>query len=265
MEELCHAVGLHVLATLDGYSRGVADIRFERPPVREVALTVFFASVDALSVTALVPLLTEWQRNYPSIEETFPERPRRLDTDAVRPLRSRWPCPLVTASDGTGNSVAVQSDRIIRRWAFSEGRYPGYNQLAAELEPRLQELAELCSTIGTPLVQEGASCEYRNEIDRFTSRQQAVGILTDWGDQASSPKILADFLGMHLHFHVEDCSVYATINGADEEEQFTLLLESETDSETGNEPLGGLQRAHDALVSTFLQLTSEEQQREWGQ
>lgn len=251
-------------ADLRSYIHGVEDIRFDRPPVREVALTVYFASVDALSATALVPLLTMWQADYPTIEETFPERPRRPDADGFRQLPARWPCPLVTASDGMGNSIAVQSDRITRRWAFREGRYPGYSQLATELEPRLGELSELCGTLGAHLVLEGASCEYRNEIEGMTSRKQILGILTGWTGQAPPPKSPADFLGMHLHFQVEECSVYATINGADHSEGLTMLLESETDSGSENEKLGGLERAHDALVTTFLQISSEEQQREWG-
>lgn len=239
--------------------------RFVRPPVREVALTVFFPMVDALTVSSMLPLLAQWQKSYPEVEERFPDRPRSLDPERSPGSRLKLPCPMVTLSDTLGNSISVQGDRLVRRWAVNAETYPGFDSLAADLAERFSEFAEQCRVLDVAVEPDGASCEYRNAIGN-TSRQQAVGVLTDWQKQNEVQPVqpAAHFLGMHMHFHQDECSVYATINGADDDETTSLIIESETDALPGGESLGGLVRAHDALVATFLRVTSSAQHAEWG-
>ncbi len=249
------------------------SVAFERPPVREVALTVYFDPIREMTVSSLSRLLRDWGSDDATIEEQLPLR-SRYPHDSVAATTSGYPfgrCPLVTLTFDTGESVAIQNDRLVKRWIFSGSDvYPGFDALSRDLEQRFEDFTETAQNLydvrPDPI---GASCEYVNEIGEISPRQLMLGVLTNWrvGHEVSAEPA-AKYVGMHLHYQgvpgFDDCVLRVTIDGDDNAAESVLTLDAQTATEPRDEPLGGLGYAHDALIQGFVSVTSEQMHTQWG-
>lgn len=129
--------------------------RYEKPPVEEVALGVYFDRLDGLRATMLGEVAALWRGSYPEISEQ-PERP------PVPPElpAGAWPMPALqvqlsqfpplprccfASSDGC-RVIQLQRDCLVHNWRNSaEQAYPHYKELVpdfAEAYTALESFAE---------------------------------------------------------------------------------------------------------------------------
>lgn len=253
---------------------GAKSVRFDRPPVQAVELTVFFEEIDGLQVSHLSALREAWRREYPDSDELPPLRPHNRGgaEAAVQAIGRAWPFPylMLSTPDGRGG-VAIQNDRFTRSWAFTleADKYPGFATLSADLESRLEIFAEhVRRETDQELTFTGASCMYNNRIDGYTAEQMLVGIATRWSTKVEAESLRAMYAGVRLHTCSDDALEGCYVNLAldvDGDGCF-LIFESERDQrpDDDNLRLAGLDIAHDQLIQKFVEFTSPAMQEEWG-
>jgi hypothetical protein len=253
---------------------------FTDPPVVSVSLSVFFEPVESLQASHLSSLRERWKDHYPNLAELPPLRPRnRGGNEAALVPIGAWPCPYIMfSSEDDQSSIAIQSDRFIRFWSFrpDESRpvgYPGFDEIRADLVRHFDEFRD---TIRLELDQEvvltGSECDYLNLLDEeMPAEQLMVGVTTKWATPVDASTTTAvSYGGIRLHLcdtdELEGCSVTLRLDIDSDgpmlgiESGFEL---SDADDTPGVE-LGGLDRAHEKLIQTFLEYTSDDMQKRWG-
>lgn len=248
-------------------------VRFSNPPVKRVALTLRFTSDGSIQASHVAPLRVRWAEEFPLAEEAPPLTPYDVDAEGPTFLSSdeAWPLPFTRYSNNTGDrSIAFQNDRLQVSWRFEPDTpsYPGFDALAGELSQRFAELKSLLADVGVAIVVDGARCDYLNVLDRETSAQAAVGVLTDWGAAPSARVDAGGFVGVHIHpcQQEEEHGCNAVLSTEAVGEDATLRVSVERDrADEGEGEFDGLREAHDELVNIFLDFTTEEQKRRWGQ
>jgi len=156
-------------------------------------------------------------------------------------------------------------------WGFGEqySDYPGFDELAGDLEHRLEQLGH-CVTeeTGQSVSPVGSECVYLNEFEEIPFEQMASGVLTRWKRPGLELHPLnTDHGGLRLHFGSErnpdSCPV--TLRVSEDDQRSQMNLEATRDLDHGEAlPMGGLLSGHNQLTQTFLSYTSESMRREWG-
>lgn len=257
-----------------------SGLEFTDPPVVSVALTVYFEPLENLQASHLSSLREQWKDHYPHLAELPPLRPRNRGGNeaALVPLGS-WPCPYVMFSSQDEQSfIAIQSDRFIRSWSFSANEdtvtvYPGFEQIREDLVQHFDEFKE---TVRAELDQEivitGSECDYLNLLnDEMSFEQLMVGVTTKWSASIDTPvRSAVTYGGVRLHLcdseELEGCSVTLRLDVDSDGPMLGIesaLGLSESDAATELE-LGGLDRAHEKLIETFLDYTSNQMHDKWG-
>lgn len=262
--------------TADSVSR--AD--FLQPPVVSVSLTVFFEPVESLQASHLSSLRERWKDHYPNLAELPPLRPRNRGGNeaSLVPIGS-WPCPYVMfSSEDDESSIAIQSDRFIRSWSFRADRapssaYPGFKEIRKDL---VQHFEEFQRTLRAELSQEllitGSECDYLNLLDsEMPPEQLMVGVTTKWSATVDAPVSSAvTYGGVRLHLcdadELDGCSVTLRLDVDSDGPMLGIesAYELSDDGSDAAVELGGLDRAHEKLIYTFLEYTSDEMQNKWG-
>lgn len=252
---------------------GPTDVRFAQPPVKVVELTIFFDQLEGLQASHLSQLREKWRGEYPQVAELAPSAPPR--NNVTRPTISgpgsgTWPCPEVQFSTADGDEgLAIQNDRVIRRWYFGFKEYPGFAALSDDLLSRLDQFEHVLKTeLGVQgLTFTGGQCWYVNEIENMNDDELAVGLLTGWSGTVANTGVRRwSFLRLHKCDDVEldGCSLTATVDG-NHEDSPVLILDSLTDDvREGEGPRELIDRAHGQLLREFMELTSEVQHEKWG-
>lgn len=248
-------------------------MRFENPPVTAVDLTVYFEPVQGLQVSHFSALREAWRSEYPDTAELPPLRPQNRDGEETSVVRidQAWPFPfLMFGSSDNSGTVSFQNDRLTRSWRFTEGsQYPGFVSLAADLESRLREFESVVKAETEQDVRlVGAECSYRNRLDDDLGGGALIGLLTGWQAPPFEPPLTARYSGLRLHMCDDEdlagCALWISMD-VDEDGVF-LTLNSETDGAAGDDArLGGLEKAHDQLIVRFLEFTSQDMHRQWGE
>lgn len=252
-------------------------VRFTKPPVRSVSLSLFFQSVPGLQVSFFSSLREAWKSDYPNSAELPPLRPRNRGGEeaVIVPVSSAWPFPYVMfTTAGDQESIAFQSDRFTRTWTFSpDGEYPGFEALAGELALRFEQFSDVVkSETGEDVKVTGSSCDYSNTMPTdLTGPELLVGVVSKWTTPAGTlPGLNAEYAGVRFHLCGDDeldgCSINVALDW--DEDGAYLGIESSfdvDDLESQDTPrLGGLDRAHDKLIATFVEFTSDAMHSEWG-
>jgi len=250
--------------------------------VVSVSLTVYFEPIENLQASHLSSLREQWKGNYPNLAELPPLRPRNRGGNeaALFPIAS-WPCPYVMFStEDDQESIAIQSDRFIRSWSFQADEtesvtYPGFEQIRADLVEHFDEFKETVQAeLDHDVVVTGSECDYINSLDDDLSPEQLmVGLTTKWStavNVSESPALT--YGGVRLHLcndpDLQGCSVTLRLD-ADREDGPMLGITSSFDLAENEDAsiaieLGGLDRAHERLIETFLEYTSDEMHKKWG-
>jgi hypothetical protein len=258
-----------------------SDVRFERPPVRKVTLTVYFELSTPLQVMHLSPLRQLWRSEFPETQELAPLAPlggRHSEVEYVSP-DSPWLFPQLVFSDsGSERQITIQSDRFSLTWAFqakaadqpSPGFYPGYEELRKDLESRLGLFTKIAMAEADARFEYSAiECRYENQIEGYSGSELAVGVLTGWAERSSAVALIPlNYAGMRLHQCAsEENQESAVLVGVDSEidNLATMFIEVTKKVDEAQAPLEALDIAHDVLISTFLQTSSASQRENWGE
>lgn len=253
---------------------------FTEPPVVSVSLTVFFEPVERLQASHLSSLRERWKNDYPNLAELPPLRARNRGGNeaALVPLGS-WPCPYIMFSgQDDRSSIAIQNDRFIRSWSFRANEhapegYPGFEQIREDLVEHFDDFKKtLRDELNQEVVVTGSECDYLNVLETdMVFEQLLVGLTTKWSAPVAQPTTSAiTYAGVRLHLCDDDgldgCSV--TLRLDVDSDGATLGIESEfevpQDAETSVDELGGLDRAHEKLIETFLEYTNDDMHKRWG-
>lgn len=260
-------------------SESESRLTFANPPVVSVSLTVFFEPIESLQASHLSSLRERWKDHYPNLAELPPLRQRNRGGNeaALVPLGS-WPCPYVMfSSEDDQSSIAIQNDRFIRSWSFrvDEGTvalYPGFEKIRDDLAQHLDQFKEaLRAELDQEVVITGSECDYLNLLDSGLSPEQMmVGVTTKWAmpvDAPTSSPIVYGGVRLHLCDADELDGCWVTLRLDVDTDGPMLGIESGFDPSDGplsDAELGGLDLAHDKLIETFLEYTSDEMQEGWG-
>lgn len=256
--------------------------RFDDPPVREVSLSILFEALPGLQTLHTAAIRVQWSDEYPKLSESAPLAPWALPSKAgfdFIATGSNWPVPLIGLTNTTGDrAIQFQNDRFTLSWRFgTEGQgYPGFLDLKAELEDKFRSFSEVVHKAGgKQVLPRRVEITYSNYIPSMPSSQLAIGVLTGWS-LAGAPARHADYTGVRLHnCAVEQYPNVAVLIGIDpssglggpgeqSDEASTLLIQTESDVDDGTEYMSALVAGHDALVATFLEITTSEMHKTWG-
>jgi hypothetical protein len=252
-------------------------LRFTKPPVRGVSLTVFFAPIEGLLLTSLAPLVSEVKKGFPVVKERFAEMPwifEDLDDDEVPNFDDdAFPFPYLTFANGSGQAINFQNDRFRLTWSFSDGdEYPGFEALRAQLDEHLSHFARhVAKEIGEGVAVSHVAVRYDNELGASVRPMdvmlRAYGI--EAGAQSPSPHAT----------DLKDATFHATVlryaEGRAEEVYVisrhldagtTLGLRSTSRRPQPSKEGWGdlLDAAHDNLITVFDSLTTQVQKEKWG-
>lgn len=250
------------------------SVQFASPPVRSVTLTVYFEALETLQPIHLSALREQWRNEYPATGNLAPLRPHPhagtvADADAYeRPI---WPFPYMLFSNADeSEAVAIQNDRLIRSWSFSEDEkpYPGYDELSRDLGRRLSDLrAVVNAEIGRELTFTAFECRYGNYLEETDIAKLVVGVVTGWKGDASEARIgAAHYAGLSLHLDDEDIAglhVQVSLDVDEEDASLEILSRLVQKSDGDNSDVTPLDIAHDAVIDAFVRFTSPEMQERW--
>lgn len=261
-------------------SGNVSRLAFADPPVVSVSLTVFFEPVESLQASHLSSLRERWKDHYPNLAELPPLRPRnRGGNEAALVPLGAWPCPYVMfSSEDDQSSIAIQSDRFIRSWSFRADEevvatYPGFEEIRKDLVEHFEQFKEtLRAELGQEVAITGSECDYLNLLDNeMPPEQLMVGVTTKWATPVEPPVASAiTYGGVRLHLceadELEGCSVTLRLDVDSDGPMLGIesAFELSDDDGAADVDLGGLDRAHEKLIETFLEYTSNEMQERWG-
>lgn len=251
----------------------MSQVRFERPPVGHVHLTLLYALDAQLQVSHLSALREAWRSDYPRTRERPPSPADAGDEVRFVPRGSVWPFPYLVFS-AANQSVVIERDKFALTWTFGGGErdeYPGYDALKLELTERFRQFSEaLTEELAEAPRIVGSECHYQNDLPAEDPARMIVGILTKW--ETDIPPSLGPKDGVYEGFRQHSTStlddqveIVAGIDPMEGGPGAALFIETtRTDVDNAEETLGGIDRAHRVLIDTFLGMTRPDQHQSWG-
>lgn len=264
------------VSTVRNMSIPGGTLRFERPPVRGVALTVYFAQIRGLLLTSLAPLVAEVKKDFPVVSERFAELPWKYDTedDAPIPLPEddAFPFPYLSFGNGSGHAVNFQDDRFRLTWTFSDGAdYPGFDELSRQLGVHLDTFAEhVRSEAGADVSISHVSVQYENQLGDTAAPidialrahgVQCDAVASETAQNVQEPTFHAT---MPFEFDGGTAEVYLLSRRDDNGTMLGLRSTARLPEPADTDWRALLHRAHDNLISTFDRATSMQQKTDWG-
>lgn len=253
-------------------------LKFKRPPVRSVRLVFYLRSADHLTADQIGGLYEVWRPEYPEVVQSPPRAPVAEDPRAVAFVGEDdyWPLPFTEMENPkTGQTLFFQDDRFGIVWNFDPDleeapEYPGFDQLSRELLAQFERFCEAVKRSGGgELTVNVAECSYTNEIPDMAIDRYAYGILTKWsGADYESDPALRDGVGFSRHYHfAEDPNkpIWVSAVALAPDTGMRLWITTHVASDDSLDPDVAIQTAHENLMSTFLNWTSDEMRHGWGE
>ena len=252
-----------------------SQLRFSSPPVQQVVLGVYFRPAVELATVHLMPILNEWVRDYPRLDESAPVPGWRPRTESERKLSEgrRYVTPLFVLATADGQrSLQIQQDRLVLTWRFeAEGspkKYDGYTSLRKELDLRVRQLQVSTQEVaGVEITPERTDATYQNLVD-LPVPDFCVGVLTSWSENGNAAGLGTEYSGMRLAGFPDDDEFTETLvsieDGPDGEgTDFTIDVERTLKDDEGY--LAALDGAHATVIQTFIRLSSPSLRESWGE
>lgn len=168
---------------------------FERPPVEEVAVALYFSPALRLSTATLGTLWQRWRSRFARSEDQPPLPPVQPlnfgDGGPSFSIQVSVPTPRVWFLSQSGNEVLqVQGDRLVRNWRrmLPDDPYPHYDQILPKFREDIEQFFGVLSEedIPQPKIQQ---CEvtYINPIPADLSAHggDLSRILSPWSGEMS--------------------------------------------------------------------------------
>lgn len=256
----------------DALRARTARLKFRRPPVSDVFLTLYFEADSHIQGSHVAPLKMSWESELPLVQELAP-LPGEMDSDGPTFLASggQWPLPYTRYNSvSSDQAIAFQGDRFQLQWSFSDAagdEYPGFEKLSEGLEKRYVEFKNVLDQAGIILTIRGSECKYVNRIQGLSAGEVAVGVLTEWRGVPGSNLPKEGYVGVRLHACASEekhrCSSFLQVDGdTGDSAHMTINVSRELDDEE-KATLGGLYDAHDELLDIFERFTSPEMHGQW--
>jgi uncharacterized protein (TIGR04255 family) len=251
----------------------LSDVRFERPPVNHVHLTLHFELTSDLHVSHLSSLREGWRDRYPETRER-PPTPRD-DSDFVRYMgrHSVWPFPYL-AFHAADRAIVIEGTKFALTWTFADNAqiYPTYANLRSELAERFNEFADVVAReVDERPRLTAAECQYYNALPGESLARVIGYVLTDGKVDLGpdSDRSDVDYQGFRRHVGAspENQMVEVLVGvdtSTDEPEPVELFIEATHYVDDEEVPLAGIDVAHDVLIDTFVNCTRPDQHERWG-
>lgn len=251
-------------------------LRLDRPPVRQVRLSLVFRADPPIRSHHVAALIPKWRVLFDSVDESpprveAPDEPENSDGPVFFDGNQLWPIPY-TLFRSASRSVAFQGDRFEAIWnaTAEDGQYVGFDTLRTDLLRDFGDFADTLSSDGIQLDVRYVECYYVNRLPEIGPEQLITGILTNWAATAttSSTATKSDYVGMRLHppFEGQDrkhCTSIVMVDAVhDDDTQLAFLVER--DLLTPKMWDQSLREAHDHLIALFVQYTSASLRDSWG-
>ncbi|MGW5740776.1 TIGR04255 family protein [Amycolatopsis sp. NPDC003861] len=252
-------------------------IEFERPPVQQVTLSLFFEPRFDLLTSDIFSARQRWVDRYPKLDE-FPTTSawRNFGEDgyvvAVGAAHVILPSYVMSSVNGD-RAIRVQQDRFELVWRFADpdvgSRYVGYESLKQELLDRFDEFCqEVAVAADNPIEVLRMDATYENLVD-INVRDFCVGMLTGW--KVASPVDLpaSKYSGMRFS-DVEDAGDeqshnFVAVDPGPDGIGTNFIVDVQCDRVEGSSLGDRLDVAHTAALELFFRLTSDSMRAEWGQ
>ena len=257
-------------------------VRFKEPPVTSVSLVVFFEPVEGLMTSHLSSIREKWRGKYPRVSERPPLPPRGMGENRLELLPlDEWAFPYTTFYDESReNAVAIQNDRFVQSWSFAPNEdsdseaYPGFDSIRSDLEKGFSEFCSLVKAeLSIDVIPTGSECAYHNHLGvRMPIEQAIAGFANKWlnvPEAAPTSRAIHGTATIHLQVpeYADECSVALHLH-VDDDQEVTLSIRStysvEPDDEEEQGSLGGINIAHEQLINSFIEYTSQQMQERWG-
>lgn len=257
------------------------DVRFERPPVYEVALAVQFTTERALMSAELAALRSVLAADYPRLEE-HPPLPRMIDgrsggiefgfTSGHTPPRFWF------ISEDLTHLVQVQADRLTVNWRRNdESPYPSYATIRPRLDEAWSQFVAHLSEVGAPAPEpDHAEATYVNPIeasqDTWAEPRQLGNVFTQWSGALSDSRTdIPESVQFTARYPIAGggvlvASVEPATNSATNIAALMLTMTARRalDERTYEAAVEFLDNGHDAIVRTFASITTSRMHDYWG-
>lgn len=267
---------------------------YERPPVAEVALGVYFSSALPLRSAHFGKLWDVWRDRYPRTEDQPPLPPATFETfpspPQVMSIQFAGAFPGVRAwylSEVGDRVVQVQSDRLVLNWrrVSAEQPYPRYENLRPAFVEALEQLTTFCESEGLgPVTIAQAEVTYANPVPvESLGPDKDLGLLlAPWAGTYSDDFLpTAEDVRFGARYRIPDPAtrepvgrLYVECNptlhvlpGNAEPEDVYLLRLFARGKPLGTGVEGGmafLDLGHEWVVRGFTSLTARPMHEEWG-
>ena len=267
---------------------------YQRPPVAEVALGIYFSPALDLRAVHMGQLWDRWRDRYPQVQDQSPLSPVLPET-FPSPLQAvpfqfvgGFPGIRVWYMSELGDQlVQVQPDRLVLNWRRigQDQPYPRYEVLRPTFVREAQEFIGFLGDIGlgeAAITQ--AEVTYINPISlqELGDPLDLSRLISPWSGRFSDSFLpLPEDTGFRLRFRIPEPAsgepvgrlyvegnpaIHQTLGGEAPEEVFMLQLFAR------GRPLGSgldgalafLDLGHDWVVRGFTSLTAEPMHSEWG-
>jgi uncharacterized protein (TIGR04255 family) len=187
-----------------------ARVKFDRPPVVEVACSVLFATAKPLLSIHIGRYAQHILKDFPRIEEVPPLVPVveiqepgtggahvQYAVGVLPPLRRTW-----FISDDGRNLIQIQEDRFIFNWkkAGDEDKYPSYDDVIERFDRHLVGFIEFATNEGVgPLGYRQFELIYVNQIPLEAPEIEISEsrLLVDHIRDTSRPRFLSEPVGVN--------------------------------------------------------------------
>jgi len=248
-----------------------------------MALGVQFQPLPGLRGISLAPLRERWREEYPLVEEQPALTPTleqpaqqgltfQIGFGAVAPVR-HW----FLSDDGT-ELVQIQADRLIVNWRQGESGpdYPRYDRMRELFARRFADFSDFVVNEGIGLLEiTQVEVNYINAVEPELAKQGRLEVvLRPWAGTSEHHLGEPEQARLSLAFTVPDVGrppvrMYMSIEPAQRPDGrpvsfLTLSVRGAPADTSLGATLNFMDTAHEHLVRSFAELTTDTVHREWG-
>ncbi|MDA8045307.1 MAG: TIGR04255 family protein [Actinomycetota bacterium] len=253
---------------------------FDEPPVAEVAAGIQFRSLFGVRGIALGPLRERWREQYPHVQEMPPLPPQIEASPAGGPVFQLGFGPVPSSrywflNEDHTELVQVQNDRLVVNWRRGSkgGAYPRYGAIRGLFADRRADLEAFLAeeTLGVLDVVQ-VELTYINSIPELVNRpadEVLSGLRWPQLDELGRPEqVRASASFVVPEMGVTPVRLYLSVEPGTELDGgptafLTVTVRGAAEQGNGDTTLAFLDEAHEHVVRSFTEVTTESMHRTW--
>lgn len=269
----------------------MSKLRFDRPPIHEVAISAQFRRLTKMTTAHVGSIWARaFQSGFPKVEEHDPiaNVTETFDQDVARLPRIKFMTQVGTQVrtwfvGKTGHElVQVQADRFVRNWrrVGDKGEYPRFEAVCAAFEKDLRIFTEMVDEekVG-PIEFDQCELTYVDHAfagEGFDGLSQLPQVVKTWSWPAVSPGIEPEKASSRCSYVLREEGgapwgrIHAAVTPRQrlEDQRTMVALEFTARGAPQGEGCDGVvafvRRAHDILLNLFVATTTEKMHETWG-